>query len=118
MTIGSQLSNGFKTFDIFGRRIGFEIDDGKTKFKTCSGALVSLIILTLITLPALNKFNSMMNRELTLHHTSQELYITDSNDRLSYYSTGMNFAFGLAEINPANHVQNKVETVGFVDIKI
>ena len=61
----SKIAISFKSLDAFGETIGFSVKKGQKSFKTVRGAVLSLIIYSLIVIYGITKFQVMLNREDT-----------------------------------------------------
>ena len=62
----SRFLDMYKSFDFFGEGVSFEVN-GSSTFNSCPGATLSLSIIVITVLFALNRLNALINFDETIH---------------------------------------------------
>ena len=69
-----KFKNIFKSVDKFGDSVNFSVKNGSASYKTCSGAILSILIYSLILLYGGTKFTTMVKRQDTKQASTVQEY--------------------------------------------
>ena len=94
INIKKSISNGFKSLDLFGSTIGFQIR-GNEAYNTIPGALISLIIYVIVLIYGTNKFFKMYNNLDTNFMQETKAGHIEMNRNFTFGEMEFNIAFGL-----------------------
>ena len=97
-----RVSNTLMSIDLFGETATFQIE-GKSKYNSFCGTVLSFGIFVTILAYGINKFNVMMNHGDTAHQSFINSNEISFLKNFTYAETGFNFAFGLVrfkEVTP------------------
>ena len=92
-----KISNLFKEIDLFGEQIVFQIK-GADSYKSVLGAIISVVVITIVLAYGYNKFQIMKNFEGTDYQTITNAKALNSTERFENAETHVNVAFGLVDI--------------------
>ena len=84
-----------KSIDKFGASMNFTVNDGSSTFKTWSGALISLIILILISAYGFRKFTILIQHDDTTFQTINEKNAIAEDTVFTSEEINFNLAFVL-----------------------
>ena len=93
-----KIKDTVKSCDRYGKGVGFQIQTkqgSKSELNTVCGSLTHIIVLTVMLIYGMNKFNKLLNHEDTQFHQNTDYNSIDSDTVFSIETLDFNVAFGI-----------------------